>query len=302
MSQRVTALENEHSTQNPPTAPAVSKRQRDESACCECATARRENEYDKESGRKSTISAYIITKNEEQNIARSIESVRWMNEIIVLDSGSTDKTVEIAERLGAKVSTAPFTTFYEQKGRAMELCSGEWTFNIDADEEISPELRRSIEQVLSHDTGGEPYTYRIGRKNRYLGRWIRHCGWYPEYRTRLAKTGHARWEGTIHEVLTVDGPAGTLAGDLLHRPYADLGAHLKTIDRYTSMWAHREAKAGRTTGFFTIILRPIARFLKMYILRAGFLDLGPGFIASVMGAWYTFMKYARLYELSRNRK
>jgi len=293
MSQRVTALENEHSTQSPPAA----------SACCDCATARRENECDEESGRKSTISAYIITKNEEQNITRSIESVRWMNEIIVLDSGSTDKTVEIAERLGAKVSTAPFTTFYEQKGRAMELCSSEWTFNIDADEEVSPELRRSIEQVLSHDTGGDPYVYRIGRKNRYLGRWIHHCGWYPEYRTRLAKTGHARWEGTVFpEVLVADGPPGTLSGDLLHRPYADLGAHLKAIDRYTSMWAQREAEAGRTTGFFTIILRPIARFLKMYVVRAGFLDLGPGFIASVMGAWYTFMKYARLYELSGNRK
>ncbi len=106
--------------------------------------------------RKSTISAYIITKNEEQNVARSIKSVLWMDEIIVLDSGSTDKTVEIAESLGAKVSAAPFTSYYEQKGRALKLCSSEWTFNIDADEEVTPELRRSIEQVLSHDTEGYP--------------------------------------------------------------------------------------------------------------------------------------------------
>ncbi|MFC1508948.1 glycosyltransferase family 2 protein [Candidatus Omnitrophota bacterium] len=256
------------------------------------------------SGRETTISAYFITKNEENTLGRAIESVRWMNEIIVLDSGSTDKTVEIAERLGAKVSYAPFNSFHEQKSRAMKLCTGDWTINIDADEEVTPELRLSIEQVLTTgDSPGKPYIYKICRKNNYLGRWIKHCGWYPEYRTRLAKTGHAHWEAVpFPERLAGDGPVGVLSGDLLHRPYADLGAHLKSIDRYTSMWAHSEAESGRTTGLLNLLLRPAAKFIKMYLIRGGFLDLGPGLIASLMGAWYTFMKYARLYELSRGSK
>ena len=257
-----------------------------------------------ESAGKQTISAYIITKDEERLISRAIESVRWMDEVVVLDSGSTDNTVALAKKLGALVSYAPFDTFHEQKARAMELCTGDWAFNLDADEEMTPELRKSIESIVKreHDDSS-PQLYRVSRKNRYLGRWINHCGWYPEYRTRLGKKGHIRWEGTVFpEILTTDGPVGTLSGDLLHLPYEDLSAHLRAIDRYSRMWSLREADSGRKSGMLNIIFRPIARFLKMYVLRVGFLDRGPGFVVSMMGAFYTFVKYVRLYELSGKDK
>ncbi len=269
------------------------------------------------------ISAYIITKNEEKNIGRALESVRWMDELIVLDSGSTDNTVEIAKNLGAKVTIEAFKGFVKQKNRAMELCAGKWLFNLDADEEVTPELRKSIEAVLygelamSSDSSfvvslrrtDTPVLFNVCRKTRYLGRWMKHCGWYPEFRARLSRREHARWEGEeLHEQLEKfdklegDSQKGFLKGDLLHRPYDDLGAHLKAIDRYTEMFAKREASHGRKAGFIDILIRPFAAFFKMYILKAGFMDYGPGLIASMMGAWYTFMKYARLYEFSRNIK
>ncbi len=265
------------------------------------------------------ISAYIITKNEEKNIGRALESVRWIDELIVLDSGSTDDTVEIAKNLGAKVTIEAFKGFVKQKSRAMELCAGKWLFNLDADEEVTPELRKSIESVLSGErdkflkrtlksmSSDMPVLFNVCRKTCYLGRWMKHCGWYPEFRARLSRREHARWEGEeLHEQLEKfdklegDSKKGFLKGDLLHRPYDDLGAHLKAIDCYTEMFAKREASHGRKAGFIDILIRPFAAFFKMYILKAGFMDYGPGLIASMMGAWYTFMKYARLYEFDRN--
>jgi len=248
------------------------------------------------------LSAYIITKNEERNIARAIRSVLWMDEVIVLDSGSTDGTVETAERLGAKVVVSEFRGFVNQKNDAMERCSGEWLFNLDADEEVTPELRRSIEEVVRGNSrcGDACPAYQVPRKTWYLGRWMEHCGWYPEYRTRLSRKGRARWRGEeLHEELVGDGPVERLSGDLLHRPYRDLGEHMDTIRRYTYLWARREAAAGRGASWADIVFRPFFRFVKMYFLRGGFLDRGPGFVASAMGAWYVFLKYARLYEMTR---
>lgn len=256
------------------------------------------------SGQHPTISAYLITRNEEQNIARAIESVRWMDEVVVLDSGSTDRTVEISERMGAKVWTEPFQGFVIQKNRAMDFCTGDWVFNLDADEEVTPELRESILAVIA-TSGPEksPSVFAVRRKTRYMGRWIRHCGWYPEYRERLSRKGCARWEGEmLHESLRGDGVAGRLEGDFLHRPYADLGAHIRKIDEYTDIWARREFSRGRRAGLSDLVGRPLARFMKMYFLRTGFLDGVPGFAVSVMGAWYTFMKYARLYEMARSHE
>ena len=247
---------------------------------------------------KPTVSAYIITRNEEKNIARALKSVEWMDEIVILDSGSTDDTVRIAEELGAKVTVSEFRGFVVQKNAAMDLCTGEWLFNLDADEEVTVDLRASIERIVAEEGYGSSL-YRVSRKTWYLGRWIEHCGWYPEYRTRLSRRGDARWTGEVlHETLTGEEPAGLLTGDLLHRPYSDLGEHLTTIGRYTYLWAEREASGGRTASAGDLVFRPPAKFMKMYILRGGFKDGVPGFVASVMGAWYTFLKYARLYEYS----
>lgn len=252
--------------------------------------------------RGTVISAYIITKNEEKNISRALTSVQWMDECIVLDSGSVDETVEIAKKLGVKVSIEAFKDFTTQKNRAMELCSGQWLFNLDADEEVTPELRKSIEDVVFGKQSSDVLSaFRVSRKILYMGRWMKHCGWYPEYRVRLSKKGCAEWRGEVlHERLVGNGKSGLLSGDLLHRPYENLGDHLRTITRYTELWAQRESSRGRKSNIFDIVMRPCAKFFKMYILKAGFLDFSPGLIASLMGAFYTFMKYARLFELSRS--
>ena len=256
------------------------------------------------SDQKPVISAYIITKNEEKNIGRALKSVQWMDELIVLDSESTDKTVEIAKNYGARVSTEAFKGFVRQKNRAMGLCRGDWLFNLDADEEVTPELRKSIEQVFFNGISPEtPVLFKVCRKTMYMGRWMKHCGWYPEYRSRLSRREHAEWKGEVlHERLVCDGLSGYIHGDLLHRPYVNLGEHLRTIDRYSGLWAKHETSKGRKTGSCSLIFRPFLKFIKMYVLKAGFMDGGQGLIASIMGAWYTFMKYARLYELSRNVK
>jgi len=250
----------------------------------------------------ATVSAYIITKNEEHNIARAIESVLWMDEIIVLDSGSSDDTRKIAKSYGATVSLLDFPGFAEQKNRAMSLCTSDWLFNLDADEEVTPELRQSIERVLAANDVSED-CYEITRKNHYLGRWMLHSGWYPEYRARLSFTGKAEWKGgAIHESLQGNGESGCLSGDLLHRPYANLGEHINTIGRYTKIWAERENAKGRAFKWSDLIFRPPFRFLKMFVLKRGFLDGGQGLIAAVMGSFYVFMKYARLYEIQKQPK
>ncbi len=243
----------------------------------------------------------MITLNEGNHVGRALESVRWMDEIVVLDSGSTDDTVEIAERHGAKVRVESFQGYVVQKNKAMSLCQGTWLFNIDADEEVTPELRNSIEEHIRRgDENGLPSLFKVSRKTRYLDRWIRHCGWYPEYRARLSRREYATWTGEmLHEKLEGDAPAVVLAGDLLHRPYDDLGDHLRTIDRYSSLWAQREAARGRHASFPDLLVRPPLKFFKMYLFKRGFLDGGAGLIASCMGAGYTFMKYARLYESTR---
>ena len=227
-----------------------------------------------------------------------------MDEVVVLDSGSTDRTVEIAESLGAKVRVEAFQGFVIQKNRALELCTGDWVFNLDADEEVTPELRDSIIAATgSFRPERSTAVFRVCRRTWYLGKWIRHCGWYPEYRERLSRRGCAQWEGEmLHESLRGKGVAGRLAGDLLHRPYPSLGAHARKIVNYTDMWARRERSKGRRAGLAELAGRPLARFMKMYFFRAGFLDGIPGFAISVMGAWYTFMKYARLYEMTRNQE
>jgi len=250
----------------------------------------------------STISAYIITKNAEATIGVSLRSISWADEIVVVDSGSTDKTVEICEKAGARVYNEPFRGFVEQKNLAMSYCHCDWVFNLDADEEVTPELKRSILEVSKNpNPSSDIAIYTVTRKTWYMGRWILHSGWYPEYRVRLSRKEKARWVGEmLHEKLEGDGDIGRLSGDLLHRPYADLGEHMRKMNVYTDIWARKEKTRGRKASWCDILFRPIVSFTKMYVLRCGFLDFGPGLIISIMGAWYTFMKYARLLELWRN--
>ena len=247
---------------------------------------------------RSGISVYIITLNEERSIRSALESIRWADEIVILDSGSTDATCEIAREYGARVETRQFDGFTSQKNAAMTMCSGEWLFNIDADEEVTTELHASIQHLLDKNTHTSE-VYEVNRKTWYLGRWMLHCGWYPQYRARLCRAGRASWRGgKIHEYLSAETGCGRLGGDLLHRPYENLSNHLNKISRYADIWAQEQAKKGLQTGWSNMLIRPLVRFVKMFILKGGFLDGMPGLAASVMGSFYVFMKYARLYEIT----
>ena len=247
------------------------------------------------------LSVYLITYNEECNLGRAFKSISWADEIIVLDSGSTDSTLSIAKKFGAKTEFQKFKSFVDQKNRALDICTGDWLLNIDADEEVSPELRKSIESCISSKGDRGHPVYELTRKTQYLGRWIEHCGWYPEYRARLSRKNNARWVGElVHERLEGSGKVGRLDGDLLHRPYKSLSDHIIKIERYSSLFAEREFNNGRIAGISDILFRPVVRFMNMYIFKAGFLDGIPGLVASIMGGWYVFMKYSRLYEMSRN--
>jgi hypothetical protein len=202
----------------------------------------------------------------------------------------------------------------EQKNRAMDLCRGEWLFNLDADEEMTAELRDGIRRVVDGDPGtipsppgaghggfrgaGSPDVYEVCRRTWYMGRWIRHGGWYPEYRERLSRREGVRWEGeAVHERLRGSGRPGRLRGDLLHRPYGSIADHARKIVLYSDLWARREKGRGRRASLFDLAARPAARFARMYLIKAGFLDGAAGLAAAIMGGWYAFMKYAKLREL-----
>jgi len=245
--------------------------------------------------RTGTLSVCIITFNEEANIRRCLESVSWADDIVVVDSFSSDRTPEIAGEFTDKVFKAPWKGYVVQKNLAISYASSDWILAIDADEVVSGELRRSIERVLK---GDDRYNgYYIPRRVFYLGRWINHCGWYPDYKLRLFRRGHGRWVGgDLHERISLDGPAGYLEGDLYHFPYADISAHLRTINEYSTIMANEFRRRGRHPRWADLFFRPLFRFLKMYFLKLGFMDGMAGLLVSSLGAIYVFCKYAKLWE------
>lgn len=243
----------------------------------------------------SRISLLVITLNEEESIARCLGSASGAGEIIVVDSFSDDRTVEIARGMGATVYQRRYHSAADQKNWGLEKVSGEWVLILDADESVSPELGRSIASaVASPDADG----YRLRRRNKFFGRRIRFCGWGDDRVLRLFRRGKGRYpERAVHERLELDGTAGTLAGYLDHRPYRDMEDYIDRMKSYTKRGAADLNREGR--GWFpAIITHPLARFLRMYVLQLGFLDGLPGFMLCAMAATSVFFKYARLRELS----
>lgn len=243
------------------------------------------------------LSACIITFNEERNIRDCLESVRFADEIVVVDSGSTDRTVEIARAMGARVIVKDWPGHIEQKNFAIDQAGGEWVLSIDADERVTPELRAEIEHALAEPQGYEGFS--MPRLSFYLGRWIRHSGWYPDRKLRLIRRGRGRWGGVNpHDHLACDGPVRALRGDLLHYSYRDIADHLKTIDFFTTIAAREKHKRG-ARALPGMIFGPPLKFLKAYVLKLGFLDGLPGLVVAVLGSYYVFLKYAKLFELKR---
>ena len=238
------------------------------------------------------ISATIITLNEERNIARAIESLRCCDEILVLDSGSTDRTLELAEKLGARVVESPWRGYSGQKNFAAEQAAYDWILSLDADEALSEALEGEIWSLKKR--GPEYDAYTMPRLAQYLGRWILHSGWYPDRKIRLYNRRKARWIGDfVHEALEVKGAVGHLEANILHFTCESLSEHLKTMDRYTTLAAQELVAQKAKIGLSNLIFDPAWTFFRAYFLQRGFLDGFEGLCIAHTAAFYTFLKYAK---------
>jgi glycosyltransferase involved in cell wall biosynthesis len=244
------------------------------------------------------VSATIITLNEQEHIGAAIDSVRWADEIVVVDCGSTDETAEIARSKGARVAARAWTGYVEQKNHAASLASHDWILSVDADERVTPELAAEIRALLATDPSRRGF--RMPRVTFYLGRWIRTTDFYPDYQARLYDRRGGRWQGDlVHESVQVDGGVGYLRNELQHFSFRDLADHAARINHYSSLAAQQMYDAGRRATIASLVVHPPAAFLRNYVLRRGFLDGGAGFVISAMNAWSVFLKLAKLWERQR---
>ena len=247
------------------------------------------------------ISAVIITKNEEKNIERCLQSLKGIvDEIIVVDSFSTDTTQAICEKFEVRFFQHTFNDYSNQKNIANSYAQFEYILSIDADEAVSDEMKTSILQQkasLSADA------YNFNRRTNYCGKWIYHCGWYPDNKVRLFKKELANWQGEIHESLILKGNnVQFLKGDLLHYSYASIYQHIEKLNHFTEMAANELFERGKQTNNFKIIIGSSFEFIRKFILQKGFLDGYYGFVISVMSAYYKFFKYAKLKALWKQNK
>jgi glycosyltransferase involved in cell wall biosynthesis len=243
------------------------------------------------------ISATIIACDEERNIARAIESLRCCDEILVLDSGSVDRTVEIATQLGARVVESPWQGYAKQKNLVAAQASHDWIFSLDADEALSEALEAEIWQLKKAGPQFDAYT--MPRMAQYLGRWILHSGWYPDRKPRLYDRRKASWVGDfVHESVQVNGTVGHLKSNLLHYTCDSISEHLRSLDRYTTLAAQQIVSRKQEVAWPRLIFEPTWTFLQSYVLQAGFLDGLEGLTIAYMAATYTFLKYAKARNLT----
>jgi glycosyltransferase involved in cell wall biosynthesis len=246
---------------------------------------------------RAPISCTIICYDEEENIRAALESVKWCDEIVVVDSFSHDRTVAICREYTERIHQRPWPGFVEQKAFALEQARFPWVLNLDADERVSPELRRELEQVLR---APEADGYYVPRLVYYLGRWWRRGGWYPDYRLRLFRRDRVVWGGVDpHEKVILHGRSARLHGPLLHYTYRDISDHVATINAFTGVAAREFLLRGRTSGIGDLLLRPLWRFVRFYVLRLGFTQGLAGLFVAQSAAFYVFTKYAKLWEATQ---
>ncbi len=240
------------------------------------------------------LSVLVLAKNEEHNIEACLESVRWADEIVVVDTGSADDTVEKAQKWTPRVLTTEWLGFAGTKNWGLEHVTGDWVLWLDADERVTPELAEEIRAVLSQ---GSQDGYEIPRKANFLGHWILHGGWYPGFVLRLIRRELAHFEESrVHEGLRRPPKVGRLRNPLLHYTDPTLEHYLTKFNRYTSLAAEDLKEKGRRFHLTDLLFRPVHLFLKMYIFKAGFLDGMAGFLLAQLSAFYVFTKYAKLFE------
>ena len=242
------------------------------------------------------VSAILITKNEARNVEACLASLGFAEEIVVVDSGSTDGTEALCRRdPRVRWHSEEWKGFGAQKNSALDKASGPWVFSIDADERVTPELAEEISRL---DPGEAPYAgYRVPRRSFFGNRWVRHGGWYPDHSIRLWRKDAGRFEDrSVHEAVRVSGPVGTLRGDLLHYTYRDTSDFVNRMNRYSSLGAGELLRQGKRATTLDLVVRPPFTFFKMFVLRLGFLDGRLGLRLAVLYTMYTFAKYAKAWE------
>jgi glycosyltransferase involved in cell wall biosynthesis len=247
------------------------------------------------------LSVTIITLNEARHIAAAIDSASWADEVVVVDSGSTDETMSLARDRGARVDARAWSGWIDQKNHAAALAAHDWIFSLDADERITPALASEIRERLA----AEPpvRAYRVPRVTFHLGRWVRSTDFYPDFQTRLYDRRAARWQGQyVHESVILEGAAGQLVNELQHYSYRDLSDHLDRINKYTTLAARQMYESGRRAGAFDLLVHPAAAFLRNYVLRRGFTDGTAGLTLSMVNAYSVLLKFAKLWELGSNSR
>ena len=246
---------------------------------------------------RAPLSAVLITRNAAAVLAPCLESLAFADEIVVVDSGSSDGTAEIARRYGARLVQKEWLGFGQQKQYAVDQARHDWVLCLDADETVSPQLAASIQAALAAPVSP---VYRMPRRNRFLGRWLSHGEGYPDWSPRLFNRMNARWsDDLVHEKVLYAVTPGTLQGDLLHDSSDDLTAYLERQNRYTTLAARQAYELGRSAGFFHILMSPVVRFFKFYVFRLGFLDGMPGLLHISIGCMNSYLKYAKLIELRK---
>jgi glycosyltransferase involved in cell wall biosynthesis len=249
----------------------------------------------------TSLSVVVITLNEEKNIREALNSASFADEVVVLDSFSTDGTPEICRGFTDKVFQEEWRGFSGQKQRAVDLAENDWVFILDADERITPGLAEEIKRLM--EAGPDRPGYFCPRRNHFMGREIRHGGWYPDYSVRLFDRRRGRFkERAVHEAVKLDGEAGYLKNPMLHFTYDSVSDYLRRMDKYSALAAEELRKGGRKAGIADLFLRPHGTFLKMFFLKRGFLDGIYGFLLAGLYSFYVFSKYAKLLEMQLKDK
>jgi len=244
------------------------------------------------------LSLVVITRDAAKDLADCLASAPFASEIVVVDAGSRDDTVDVARRLGARVLEESWRGFGPQKRFAVDAAAHDWVLCLDADERVTPELDRAIRGAFAAGDPAPP-AFAMARRNRFLGRWLAHGEGYPDWNVRLFDRRRARWsDDPVHEHVLADGPVARLDGDLLHASAESIDDYVAKQNRYTSLQAEAMHARGERAGFARLALSPIARFLRFYVVKLGFLDGAAGFAHIAIGAFASFLKYAKLRALN----